>query len=270
MDAVSGADEVCSIREPLSSMVKPTHATLIRVKEHTESIINITANGSNHPPTYIGTCGASITVKFQTAIVYIISMAIPSITLSKTWRSSKDQTIAINTQTNGLLLKKIVQNKPYIWIKSDLKHQNGINQLKDGNGIRNIVSCLKNKLKSSNVSSAEKGSLWKQLGIMLNIAQFPVKRNVRNTRNFVSSVASHLRTVIVKGSDRPVLEYVPVLSALKRVGTVPVYNLSVDEIPEFFANGFLVHNCDAVSGAFTIVTRGRPQGFVSFGVVGDK
>lgn len=31
---------------------------------------------------------------------------------------------------------------------------------------------------------------------------------------------------------------------------VPVFNLKVDEFPEFFAGGILVHNCDASSGAF--------------------
>lgn len=34
----------------------------------------------------------------------------------------------------------------------------------------------------------------------------------------------------------------------------PVYNLAVEDFPEYFANGFLVHNCDATSGAFNKLT----------------
>ena len=33
----------------------------------------------------------------------------------------------------------------------------------------------------------------------------------------------------------------------------PVYNLRVQGSPEFFANGILVHNCDALSGAFNAI-----------------
>jgi hypothetical protein len=33
-----------------------------------------------------------------------------------------------------------------------------------------------------------------------------------------------------------------------------VYNLKVKEVPEFFANGVLVHNCDASSMAFNVLT----------------
>jgi hypothetical protein len=33
-------------------------------------------------------------------------------------------------------------------------------------------------------------------------------------------------------------------------GTATVFNLAVEGEHEFFANGILVHNCDAASGAF--------------------
>jgi predicted phage terminase large subunit-like protein len=34
-------------------------------------------------------------------------------------------------------------------------------------------------------------------------------------------------------------------------GRAPVFNLQVEDVPEFFANGVLVHNCDAAAWAFT-------------------
>lgn len=39
---------------------------------------------------------------------------------------------------------------------------------------------------------------------------------------------------------------------------VPVYNLKVDDAPEFFAGGILVHNCDSVGGAFNKLTAPQP------------
>jgi hypothetical protein len=39
---------------------------------------------------------------------------------------------------------------------------------------------------------------------------------------------------------------------------VPVYDLTVDGVHEYFANGFLVHNCDAVSGAFEQLQDSKP------------
>ena len=43
-----------------------------------------------------------------------------------------------------------------------------------------------------------------------------------------------------------------------RVGRpVSVYNVSVQDVPEYFANGFLVHNCDAAAAALGELTRTR-------------
>lgn len=38
---------------------------------------------------------------------------------------------------------------------------------------------------------------------------------------------------------------------------VPVYDISVQSTHEYFANGFLVHNCDAASGAYADLTSGQ-------------
>jgi len=51
--------------------------------------------------------------------------------------------------------------------------------------------------------------------------------------------------------DRPDLRPARVNAVHGSDGIVrPVYNLKVDGEHEFFANGLLVHNCDASSGAF--------------------
>lgn len=43
--------------------------------------------------------------------------------------------------------------------------------------------------------------------------------------------------------DVPPLARIPVAHAPSPAGSSPVYNLTVEEVPEFFANGVLVHNC---------------------------
>jgi hypothetical protein len=45
---------------------------------------------------------------------------------------------------------------------------------------------------------------------------------------------------------------VSVVSVRGVTGKAAVYNLTVEDAHEFFANGVLVHNCDALSGAFTL------------------
>ncbi|HEY7198949.1 MAG TPA: phage terminase large subunit, partial [Candidatus Dormibacteraeota bacterium] len=37
---------------------------------------------------------------------------------------------------------------------------------------------------------------------------------------------------------------------VRAAGRAPVFNLQVDEVPEFYANGVLAHNCDAAGAAF--------------------
>jgi phage terminase large subunit-like protein len=50
---------------------------------------------------------------------------------------------------------------------------------------------------------------------------------------------------------------VRVLSVRPGRRSVPVYNLTVDGLPEYVAGGILVHNCDATSGAFNYLVKGK-------------
>lgn len=53
-----------------------------------------------------------------------------------------------------------------------------------------------------------------------------------------------------------------VLSVAAEAGMRPVYNLTVEEVPEFYANGVLVHNCDALR--YMVMDRDRSAGTVRF------
>jgi hypothetical protein len=61
----------------------------------------------------------------------------------------------------------------------------------------------------------------------------------------VSSVISHSSEINIK-SDDAVLENVVGFLGVKYQGKAPVYNLFVDTIHEYYANGILVSNCDAL------------------------
>ncbi len=55
-----------------------------------------------------------------------------------------------------------------------------------------------------------------------------------------------------------------VLSVTAVTTKVPVYNLAVDGEPEFYANGVLVHNCDALRYAVMYKDFGTRLKFRSF------
>jgi len=42
--------------------------------------------------------------------------------------------------------------------------------------------------------------------------------------------------------------------SLTPAGRAPVFNLQIEEVPEFFANGVLTHNCDAAAWGFHQLT----------------
>jgi phage terminase large subunit-like protein len=52
---------------------------------------------------------------------------------------------------------------------------------------------------------------------------------------------------------------------LSDAGSAPVYNLTVANQPEYFANGVLVHNCDALVWALTnLMLKQQPRAAVSY------
>ena len=58
------------------------------------------------------------------------------------------------------------------------------------------------------------------------------------------SAASAVPRFSATGTTAPQLARARVVS-VEPVGLAEVFNLTVEDVPEFFANGILVHNCDA-------------------------
>jgi intein/homing endonuclease len=129
--------------------------------------------------------------------------------------------------------------------------KNGTPQMKVDHGIENTLKTqyVKEKKLLRFVTSAIKS--LKQKFIFKIFAQKNVVRDGQKKidhlkKKNVSSVNELLRpNVLIKSAS---------VRKLVQRHLIPVYNLAVEGENEYFANGILVHNCDATSGAFGVLT----------------
>jgi len=177
------------------------------------------------------TSGNIIMGKYRKAIKYIIKMAIKTITKYLILNVSYKN----NTYRNIQKLKSKLKEIKNISKKLDLSLKNGIKVRKGENGIENIgKSHLKKHLSKESIS-------------------------VNNVEiSLFQELHKELNSVIQTVSKKP---YVLDVRKLKKKQYV--YNLTVKDCHEYFANGILVSNCDALryglythkmnSGTFTLL-----------------
>ena len=201
-----------------------------------ENIINTVA--------YIFTIifGNKFMARGKKAIISTIKMVIHKITQSRIWKKLQSKNIVLNT----LVVKKLKKNIEVLWKKITIS-KIGIKANKVLSGIKNM---LKNKISeylicqkkyvtavenNSNQKSITKdfaltnakvlGEENKDLKILLKIAN-GVEKN--------SQVINMLSKNVVVGN---------VVAITKEHIADKVYDLTVEDCHEFFANGILVHNC---------------------------
>lgn len=162
--------------------------------------------------------------KYHRAALYITKMAIHSITQLKilsVWY--------LNNMRNSLNRKigKVWRN---ILMKLDHSQQNGIDQKKEGRGIENMLKALATKFTLVIVLFVN----WCLLQVIktLNI----VAGNVTKKQDGLDEKPMDIK-----------------ISEEKH----PVYNITTEPSHTFFANGILVSNCDAVSGAIGRLPRAK-------------
>jgi len=91
----------------------------------------------------------------------------------------------------------------------------------------------------------------KKRNIFQNIGKNGGKQKALLTREFVSNVEKSLRqdvpegNIVQKNVEENITKYIGRGVYEKEI---PVYNLNVEDYPEYFANGILVHNCLWVPG----------------------
>lgn len=176
---------------------------------------------------------------------FITRMGTTTTTTLRILRPCLSKIIEENIQETGK-----PQNIWSIWTESGVKHQNGINQRKDGNGtgsmVENVDLELEN-LNNSNVLSVEKSLNLKEqlLNIVLQFVMTDL--DLDQERRTSTQKNAHFANSNSKDQEEKHSAQANVRCPLD--GQIPVYDLNVRDAHEFFANGILVHN----SGAFNLL-----------------
>ena len=238
----------CSMELPLGVIQIPKDCQTVDIIEQTADL------ESKESPIYTVKCGNSITEKFPkvttstTSTETLSTMTFPILNLSKETSTCLSTSSTINNERN------ITSGVLNIWQKSEKRQQNGINQKRGANGIDNTVSNVqKNKpLKKSkrNVSSAVKNIMSESSTAQeVSIAQMRVVQNTEEPTELMTKqgsvqfVAKNIKQTDSQNKKLAAENVVFAVCCYIETKKADVYNLTVDEVHEYFANGILVHNC---------------------------
>ena len=210
--------------------------------------------------TYTEKFGNSITGKSQKGITFITKTTILLTMIFLILNCLRDLAICRNTHTSIWKIRNLEKIFSTIWKLLEKKQANGTGQKKDESGTESTELNVQGKNPQSQKSSAfvfnaEKNSLHRATEeITVTFVQEPVVQNTDATaglimkREFVQSAGKNIvSTDLKKPKPVEVKNVVYAVCSLIEKRKADVYNLTVDEEHEYFANGFLVHNCtDAV------------------------
>lgn len=203
---------------------------------------------------YTTRSGSIIMEKYRRDIIFITRMAIrliiPLIILKR---------YRVESTCRSTIKKEVQANtSEYIFRRCRKRQKHGINLPK---ALRGIVSTgkrlLHNKKKEKLYEFASLAAKlmkhWNLQKISVSSVQRNVKQNGEETtgwmmkREFVPCAVNRSGSIGTARQKRAGLNAVGVL-AVSNAGKADVYNLTVSEQPEFFANGILVHNCSDETG----------------------
>lgn len=180
------------------------------------------------------------------AMTFITSMKIRSIMNYAIWSVSSRLNIYQNTCLIGAINKKREQKKFYAMLH-DLKQVNGINQKKAENGIKNYLNKLKNILGVKSLVSNVNMNLKQQQLTKLNFAL--QNANQDTICELTAHRANGMKTEYAK-LVKKTLEPINLQMQDSVVKNAPgwqeekVYDLTVEDEHEYFANNILVSNTD--------------------------
>jgi phage terminase large subunit-like protein len=246
----------CQIKNPmwtqLNSMELRIDDTQILGMHLSEDTSTQAVNISNKDmEDYIEKFGDIFVEKFQKGTSYTTLTEITLITIFQIWNAFQKKNIFQN------ITKKIVegekkQNKLNTLIELDRWLQSGIALLKEKSGTKNMQKMVileKLKIMNAFVLSAIQNSILSEtaLNSVLENAQAStietqVNMLLKSNANF-ADLLSLIITHTAKEQESIVQNHVlGIIEARKD----KVYNLHVEDKNEFFANGILTHNCDAL------------------------
>lgn len=189
--------------------------------------------------TTTGECTRIIWGKFQKGIMFIIRMEILTITKWKTLKLYLQK----NTYKSIISEGSTISN---IWHVSDLSQKNGTEVKRESNGI----------LKTDTMHGISKKKLRKHAKYALNITK--LKPTIRDSAPTTVSQRGEgsreltMKYVIVDAANK-ILRLINIQRkniAIESVQTEEelrdVYNISIEQAHEYYANGVLVSNCDSL------------------------
>lgn len=211
---------------------------------------------------YIVKCGNSIMSKYLKGIMFTIKMKTLGIMIYPILNLLRCTHIYGITQKSKVEIMNCLHGEERILPKQADLPLNGTNQRREGNGIakKQKSSLQMQSRKPSFVNGVEKSSLPFQTEI-ISFAQTNAKQPVGIIQGLITergNADGAAMNLLQTNTARPnsvvgdVADNILQASELKEIETVKedicnVYDIEVEDMHEFFANGVLVHNCiDAV------------------------
>lgn len=258
-----GGDLSCQRSKPIqqtASYLMESHSDVIQTLNEcpTRDIIGQMAGcESKESAICTGTFGSIITEKFQKVITFIIKTRTRWITELKTLKCFPVKAIYNFMQKNIKIIPSLWRELKRILTGREIKPVNGIVPKQDTNGIlikentqqqfkRNSqelsvsAKCVEQNSKLSSLS--EKEALSAQTNAIQNT---DAMKGLTMLQKSAQSAGKNIALTNIE-EVKLVVESA-VRSCREEQEPADVYNLTVDEVHEYFANGFLVHNCiDAI------------------------
>lgn len=215
------ADDMIYVWNPNTSSIEVRSTTAIQIanEDNCGFITTGTAEIRPHHLPYIGRFGLITMVQYLRDLLFTTSTAIHSI--------MKSLILNVYQQENTCQIMPINQNG-YLssrkFMPLVLKRQkNGTQVRKESHGIRFMGKKHGQKERHSNAIVLFVGKILKLFG----------------------RAQVHVQTHVMERNGEEIIQKKQKKAHENLISSVPVYNLQIEGAHEFFANGILVHNCDA-------------------------
>jgi len=176
----------------------------------------------------------------------ITGMVTTGTTVSKTWNKLKSKSIYLSIANKNL---NITQNGLKNLVKKVSRLQkNGTHHLKGENGILSMRRNAFQKGSRLKLSALNASRLFMtypsiQNSVPINV-NHPAEENQESTTKAENVCFAGINSFVTNTQKQDaVLKFVLVKIDSEPMGQMPVYDLAVHDVHEYFANGLLVHNC---------------------------
>lgn len=249
IDTIRYTDEVCCLKKSFMKEYLTDYQKQDIIDRH------VVVKTILRPDTYIASSGKQKPIpRYLKGIIFTTKMRINLIMIYPTLNVLKGQNIYRFTQRS---FTKIIQSlRKQIWIPKDHLPWNGIGQKPVICGTQNTLKLVSEIESQPNIYVNNAGkSILRSIPGIIDFVQMHAKQNTDVNLGLTTS-QKYVRSV-GKSSYHPDLAILNVVAegaqivSVQNAGKMQVYDLTVEDSHEYFANGILVHNCiDATRYAF--------------------